>query len=157
MFLLFLSTFWCLLCDGHLFDISLFICPIFWKKDLFFLWQPKKGRVLIYKYEKGRVPRKRQRGAPCLEADRCRELTHLFRSPGRAPCCPAFGRVEEPCRLVDHPCCETDPLADLGSNPSKQNRHSSGNSSQISQPLFVTDYSEIEMHKMCYDNILYKI
>ena len=27
-----------------------------------FVWQPKKGKVLILKYEKGRVPKKKGRG-----------------------------------------------------------------------------------------------
>ena len=60
-------------CDGHLFDSSLFICLTigytlmpncfyFLGKTFFLFGGLKKGRVLILKYEKGRVPKKKGRG-----------------------------------------------------------------------------------------------
>ena len=42
---------------------------------MFFVWQPKKGRVLILKYEKGRVPRKRAL-QPLL--NRPRQITQVY-------------------------------------------------------------------------------
>ena len=59
-------------CYGHLFDSSLFICftidyklmpnCFYFEGNFFFVWWPKKGRVLILKCEKGRVPEKKGRG-----------------------------------------------------------------------------------------------